>query len=640
MSYQTSSNVGLVSFSTHKTVKRTYILDPGNNMRIINTVVIIILLNTCICAGSNLYKIKNIRNVKIPRVSECVNKIVHKSFPCGTIISVYHSNEDIDTMLSELSKYDCYSYVVRNYKVHNWLIPTTVNILTTSDASHFSRSMFELTSDIFWNPKPYFIVVLEKENFCDIEKIFDVLLFYNIFRVILIQRKSEENVTIYAYYPFNGANCGLKYEYTNISNCNDNNKIKYFSNETISLKNCNITVVVNQDIQNFIFDKDGLAEGVKEIPGLEQFLLDTIAEKEEIKFVYNLIPKDQSIGVVLANNSATGLFNILQKDEADIAAGGIILIKNRVDMFEYIWGYNYVSFSLFTPAVGEEIWKDVYKEFSFRTWMLIALTYCAITTICIIVQRQTSTTLHNHISLKLWGYLYYNTCAKLSKNVKMRRFMIFWIWFTFFICNFYNTALYSLLTNREQVNLHIRVDDLHTVPYEPCISETTQTYFQFALNKSLPNGRKIAECLYSDTALDYVASGNNAYAIELEYVYELRKQRYVDSEGRSKIDSWKFFTSNIIAIFFTRGFPRIEEFQDYAWRLYESGILSQNLKNLQHNYNKKLHKQKKHFKKIIIADLRIHFLILTLGYILSLLFFVFELVFYLFARPLISCNNI
>lgn len=597
----------------------------------IKAILILILFKTVF--GDQYNSFKNIYSRTKPLASKCINNIVRKSFPCGTLISVTHTRGgEIDLILSELGRDSCYNYIIRRYTDHNWLIPIKLYILTALNATSFSKGMYKLTRDIFWDPKAHTIIELEQPDHGDIEKVFDVLLRYNMFSVIFLRRLSYDNVTFYTYYPFKGTNCGLKYEYASIGNCNEANKTNYFSKAPISLRNCNVTVVANQDVPNFIFEQEGFTEDDKNVPGLEQYLLATIAEKEGIKMYYKMVPKDLSLGVVLPNNTATGLLNFLQRDEVDIAAGGIILIKNRMDSFEYIWGYNYAVFNLFTPAIGEEIWKDVYKEFSLKTWMLIILAYCTITVVSILViKRWESRSLRNrgYITLKLWGYLYINTCKTLSKEVRMRRFMIFWIWFTFFISNFYNTALYSLLTNRDQIKRHVSVDDLHDLPFEPCISESTLTYFEFAMNKTLPAGRGLPECLYSDTALDYVASGNNAYAIELEYIYKLRENRYLDEDGRSKIDAWTFSTGNVIAMYLTRGFPRTQQFQNYAWRLYESGILREHLKKLHHNgKSKKSDHRQKHFKKILLADLRIHFFILVTGSILSLMCFILELVWF------------
>ncbi|KOB75250.1 Uncharacterized protein OBRU01_07941 [Operophtera brumata] len=566
----------------------------------------------------------------------CIKSVVRKYFPCGALMTLVDSKEDGELIKSLNSENDCYSFIVRSYDDLDWYIPTPVYIIRAEDVTEFTTGILTITNDLFWNSRGRFIIELETLAAEDVETVFHILMKHKAYDVVLI-RKSNNHIAIDTYYPFKDNNCGKKSEVATIGDCKDIAHLILFKTDEISLRNCTIKVAATQDIPNFIFENRDYNEDGKSLIGLEQFVLEAIAAKEGIKLEYIIKNQEFGFGIVLQNYTATGLLAMLQNHDADIAAGGFILIRNRVLLFDFIWGYNYAAFKVFTPAVGEEIWKDVYREFSSQTWILIVIAYCLVAVISTIRGKLILRKSQNQmcVALKLWGYLYLNTSSRLSKEKRFRIIMVFWLWFTFFVCNFYNTELYSLLTGRNQIKRQISSDRLRELPYDPCISLSSRTFFLFALNQNLPEGRDIPECKFTDTALDFVATQKNVYAIEMEYIYTLNEYKYTDGDGNPMLDTWSFSINNVIAMYLARGFPLKHKFQWYALRMYESGLLEEQLNKINRIKNRNpqpLHKV--HFEPMWLSDLRIHFCILLLGSVLSMVCFAVEVLWYHYSKTL------
>lgn len=566
----------------------------------------------------------------------CIKSVVQNYFPCGALMTLVDSKKDGELIKSLNSENDCYSFIVRSYDDHDWYIPTPVYIIRAEDVTEFTTGILTITNDLFWNSTGRFIIELETLAEEDVETVFHSLMTQLAFDVVLI-RNSNNGIVIYKYYPFKDNNCGKKLEVEAIGDCRDVANLHLFKNEEISLRNCTIKVAATQDIPNFIFENTDYSQEGKPVVGLEQFVLDIIAEKEDIKLEYILVKRELGYGIVLQNHTATGLLAMLQNNEVDIAAGGFVLIRNRILLFDFVWGYSYAAYKVFTPAVGEEIWKDVYREFSGQTWVLILIAYCLVAVISTVRGKLLLRRSQNQmcVALKLWGYLYLNTSSRLSKEKRFRVIMVFWLWFTFFVCNFYNTELYSLLTGRDQIKRQISSDHLHELPYNPCISLSSRTFFFFAFNQELPQGWDIPECKYTDTALDFAATQKNVYAIEMEYIYTLNEYKYIDEDGNSMLDTWSFSINNVIAMYLTRGFPLRHKFQWYAMRMYESGILKEQLDKINRIKNHNLQPlHKVHFEPMWLSDLRIHFSVLLLGSVLSILCFVVEILWYRYSKTL------
>lgn len=580
---------------------------------------------TWILCEENVNPLMIPNQVKLPH--KCVVNIIMKYFKCGTFVTLVHSTNGTEDLISSLTSTNCYSLILKTFQSNRWLIPTEVYIIVAENYLKLSRGIAKLSKDVLWNPRAKFIVFLYNYASMDMDDIFDIFLLHKMYRIVVI-REEINGTLLFSYLPFADDNCGMDFvaseDLVHIGECNDVATVECFpETQTDKLSNCRFKVVASEDVPNFIFDTQNYVRGGKFIQGLEQYVLETFEEKERVFIDYIVVPDNLRFGVVLPNGTATGLLGCLQQNQADIAAGGFILMKNRIDLFDFIWGYNYAAFSVFTPAFENNAWEDVYKEFNVLTWLLIFISYCSLTiAVKLLTKNQYDLT---YLMLILWGYLVGNVNSKFSKQTGLKVIMISWIMFTCFICSFYNTALYSLITRYNRVLGHISDEQVFNLPYKPCISEATRTFFLFAFNQSLPTGKNYEECMYSETSLDFIASRKDLFGIEMEYIYSLHEYKYIDKNGNIKLDTWQFSINNVMCLYVTRGFPFLEDIQHYATQMFETGLLMNQLKKIRRSIGPPVTSYTKHFKKVSILDLRVHFTILLVGFLVATIILIFEI---------------
>ncbi|XP_075992883.1 uncharacterized protein LOC142987830 [Anticarsia gemmatalis] len=488
--------------------------------------------------------------------------------------------------------------------------------------------MLDLTRDVFWNPRAKFIVQInyleDKEG---IEELFKIMLKYKIYDVILLH-SSEDDATIYTYHPFENNNCGKHFDkVVNLGTCENAENITNFFPNNIpdDLRNCTIKVVAVDDVPNFISKSSNYTVYGKFVPGLEQYVLDTIASREGFFIDYEIFEEDEiDNGIVLPNQTTTGLLNYIDRDKADVAAGGYVLMKNRVELFDYLYGFNYASYNLYTPVVRSHAWRRVYREFGLSTWLLIGAALVVVIIVSLILRNYLKD--RTCSILNIWGYFFGNANAGLSRNINFRMIIFCWSWFTFFISNFYNTALVSLISVHVHESPHsISAENFKSLPFKPCISENARMFFQFAYNQKFPEGEPIHNCTYTDGALQYVATTKKYYAIEMEYSYSLKEYEYMNDEGKHMLESWIFSSTNVIVIYLVRGFPFRDKFQKYATRMYEAGLIKTHLKTIHLRSYSVIKRHPKTFKTTSILDLSMHFCILISGQILSFICFLLEI---------------
>lgn len=560
---------------------------------------------------------------------ECIKSIASKYLPCRTMMTLVNSNMNVHDLIKAISNGNCYSLIIKSFEETDWLIWTDVYIISSRDKYEFISGLLRLRRNLMWNPRAKFIINIQDLKVDDISALFNTFSNNKIYNVVLLGNKYDN--TIYTYYPFSNGACNEDLQNpVLLGHCKDIENIsKIFKNDVPDIiDNCTFKVVASEDIPNFIFETSNFTVFGEHVLGIEQYLLSIIAENENVKFKFILKPQNYTYGFVLQNGTATGLLQYVQDGEADIAAGGFVLVKNRIETFDYIWGLNYGIHKIFTPTNAEIIWDDVYKEFNSATWVLIFLIYCLILIIFILKRSTMSKTHQNrtYLALRLWGYLCGNPSSKLSKEKSMRILFVWWILFTFFVVNFYTTTMFSLITRRVHVKSNLNPDKLEELPYNPCIANETRLFISFVYNKTLPMNANNEFCEDSETTLDFIVSRKDLYTVNMEYAYLLNEYKYIDEEGFSKLDLVEFYHQHTTAFYFNRGFPYIDKISKYLRRISEAGLLKKQLQNILQHGQIVRHRRKKKFRTINIPDIVLHFFFLLGGYALSLVVFFIEII--------------
>lgn len=557
----------------------------------------------------------------------CILNIMKKEIPCSTVVTLVYSNDDVDFLVETINNSECYTVIIRSFNDYNWLIKTSAYVIITENVEELAFGMSLITIDSFWNPRARIIAHAHNITYRDVDEVFNIFMKYRTYNVIFITNK-ETDAEVFTYFPFENGACGKKFNDAYfMTYCNDFTKIvNFFPNKYEGqMRNCNITVLVNDDMPNIIVKTIGNRTVIR---GIEKYLLESMAKVEGLHLRYQITTPEQGVGVVLPNHTATGSLALLQNNEADIAAGGYILIQNRADVFDFIYGFNFASYNLYTAALDEPVWKELYIEFDIPTWALLLVSFAIIIVVTITVLNLAPKMRNSHsdLILKLWGFFYMgNSSGNLLKIIRLRLLMTCWIWFTFFIANFYTTALYSLITAYVEPVHHIGPDNLDSLPLKPCVSKSIRQLFQFAHNQTLAENEPIRNCCYANTALDTVASRTDLYTIAMTYSYVVREHQFIDDEGNRMLDAWSFSDDNILTIHLARGFPLRDRFQTLALQMYEGGFLQYYADYILHKSRSSVPSNPTIFRNIRLADLKNHYILLTMGSIASIICLIIEI---------------
>jgi hypothetical protein len=550
--------------------------------------------------------------------AKCINEIMRNVVPCYSVLTLFHSKSDVDCLIKTISSDICYTVVVRSTSDINQLHSTAYIAIVDSE-ENLAESILMASQNILWDPQAPFIVYSHYS--LNQNKVFAILLSYKVFKAVFIKSNGCDK-EIFTYLPFENYTCGRSFEDPiKIANCPNITNINGYLSK-INFKNCTILATIAEDPPNIIYKRDG---SDTHVTGLEIYILETIADIEDVSIKYDLHPRHAYYGMVLPNYTATGLMGYLQNNSADIIAGGYAFTKNRADKFYYTNRYNYVNLYLYTPAAEDTPWNKLHEEFDVTTWSLLALSLLIMLALCsVIIKMFRYNYDFTNLLLKLYSFfLLGNSNTSLLQKHNLRPFLASWIWLSFFVTNFYTTALYSLVTAKVRHTQY--VENVNDLPFKACVNDNYREVCENEFNMILPvNAPDLSECNTPYT-LDVVASRTDLFTIRNEYSYLLDLYKYIDDEGKSKLDVWDLHIHTAITMYISRGFPLFNQFKHHTTHLIESGLLSHRLNEILRPTNIAINRKNiRRVKKIRLVDFKNHFFVLILGVIISTICFMLE----------------
>lgn len=568
-------------------------------------------------------------------VGQCVSDIIKNVVPCGDILTYVNLRIDTFNFIHSVNHRLCYNIEVRNFKRCNMHVHSDVYIILVDNADELRDGLACLTLDVYWNSTGKAIIVVTYSVDKQMLKIlFKILLNENVFNVILLATLQNENVTsIFTYNPFRKHRCGRKIgTVMKKGNCNclKNNTDEYFPKKIKNgLRNCTIVVAATEDIPFFIIPGDKYELDGQPILGIEQVIIESVAKAENFSVHYKMLEPREAYGVIHKNGTTTGGLNFLESRISDVSAGGLILIQNRVQAFDYVWGYYYASHKLYTHTTVGNRWKNVYREFSSGTWILIASSFLAILALSYyitLIANKIGIKLYDgvYLILHLWGYFFANTSDRLNNRKLFRCVLVSWIWLTFFVGHFYTTALYSLITANKWPSHYHDFNDLVQQGYQPCVSKSTKEFFEFAYNMSI-NSSERDECQRNEDSLSIVSKETNSYAIDVDYAYKLRECEYYDDEGNKLLNEQEFSGNHVMVFMLHRGSVLTPIFQKYVRILFDSGLLRKQENDISLENQLTCQKTTNVFHNLRLGDLKLAFMILFVGSGISFFIFLCEI---------------
>lgn len=570
-------------------------------------------------------KFFSIEDDDVKMSEKCIIEIIRNNIQCGSLITVV-TEENVGTLLQAINNDECYNVVTETSYAREQFIWKEHVVILMKDIFAFGSQIIDLTDDLLWDTNAKYIIEIPYSR--SGKEIAKVLLKHNVFSAVFVDYSRKIDKEIYTYYPFKYGNCVGNYDTVeSLGLCTDNvSVLNIFQNKIPDqFDKCTIKVARVEDIPFVILDSSNYTFRGKRLVGVEQFILESIGKTKGYSIDYIQVGKEVGGGVILPNGTITGILKNLHTKDADIAIGGYVLNWNRAKRFDYIWGYNYGSVSIFTPSKPVSKWKLVYKEFSWLTWIIIGAFYCLFVVV-FNIYNVIATFLKDRVLLilKLWGYFYGNISSNLSKQKKIRGILMCWIWFTFFITNFYTTAFYSLTTEHHTNTRNVQ--QFRKSIYKPCISRPIRIFLKYTFNKTWSKNVS-PRCNERKNALEIVASQDDLFSVEMQYTYKMMENKYIDAEGNPMLDYEEFTNEmTVTAMHTTRGFPLKETIETETRNLAEAGIVQAYLRAIYLSTLRAV-RAKKTFKNLDLDAITVALGVLLSGLLIALITFILEVMF-------------
>lgn len=538
---------------------------------------------------------------------ECVNKLVH-NLKCGKHITIVVPDANFKDFIKINSS--CYSSLVRTYAPIQWYMNTNLYLVYYENIT-VGPTAWKIRYDRYWNPRAKFILVASQDiESKELKKIFRKLLKYNIFDVTVFTQINNTAAT-WTYHPLKEGNCASNYD-----------KIEYLGPCTV-----NTFIPVAKDVSNctvYVTGSEILNMQLNNIYQQEELIINTTAEAIGVQLHYLYGTHNANDGLLLKNNTSIGMLNLLQKWRTDITFGAFFLSDIAASTYEAFIVQKYSRIRIITPNSRVKRWENIYKPFRIKSWCLIlgsfivmALTTMTIGSYCLNI-KNTST-----YPLKLLDYYFGHSNENLFQVKKLRILLIFWIFYAFFIASFYNSAIYSLLTNPGYAAQLYDLNELEMKGYKACISDSFRSYLHTVFNVSLPDN-EIPECKQTDTVFKAITDHDNYYTI----AYHSQIKKFCGDKQKN-FDEIDFLNNAIYGLYLNKGFFLSAVFRKTIRTIIESGLLNNFLSTYLAQKKCQLkHPSKEIYNVLTLGDLELIFYVLFSGYLISLIVFIIEIIWY------------
>ncbi|XP_052751649.1 uncharacterized protein LOC128200875 [Galleria mellonella] len=563
----------------------------------------------------------------------CIVNIIVTQLKKGSELTVISNAEDL---LPDIHNSNHVQLKFRHSKIHgeNYSYIEAYLILV-DDVDDLDDTINTLKLEWSWNPKAKFIIILKCQvDITQLRVVFKMMLISHILNILVVTR-IESKYLVYTYFPYGEGNCGRSHEnITKCCECNEfRNGFNLFPDErSRTLINCTLRVLTHHNPPFSIIPH---TINRRMVTGYEQRVMDLLAESEKfhISYFFDLLP-DRFGYIQLPNFSATELLESIQNNEADVVIGGFLLMRNPLYLCDFISTYfgssdNYFKFfSSQRDYMGR--WRIICDCFdkNILILLLVALFLFIFLSLAItsIIQGEVVVNYDSKVIFYIVGSMFGNISPYFRKLIKKKQYLLLWIGFVFLMTNFYPISLISLAT---KPSVRPGIEDskvLVKLGYRPCLSNASRWLFhEFEIPVINNVSQSLPECMDLESSLMSLAKMPKLYTISLylKYMYLVKdKYRYLIYESKEN------FHRAIHAIFFPRGFPRIDNMKYKVLRMSENGLFVAAFRELGlepvKSFFLKQKENERTFSSLKMEDFLIPHLIIAVGTALAFIIFIAE----------------
>ncbi|KPI96840.1 hypothetical protein RR46_04965 [Papilio xuthus] len=377
-------------------------------------------------------------------------------------------------------------------------------IIMVGNFDIFKDEFENLTKEKYWNPNVYFLIVFKEIDAKLLNNLFHILLHHHIFDVVVINSMDNK---LFTYNPFDDYNCGKSFtSIIKLENCAMNLTNLYFYKFTTGLKKCNFNAVVSDWPPYVIIPEKNL--GPVKLLGSEQYIMNILSKLEGFNINYTYKDNAEEFSVIDNDMEATGSLSLIQNKNTDIIFGGMLLTYERAAAFSYFCGHHAFvdQLDIVVKKTGPlPIWKNLYLEFTYVVWILLALTFFIFFTVLITfcIKEKCRTV------LIMWSILLQQSC-RLYYKFKVKCFIFQWVLFSCLLNIYYQSNLMGLTTHVSH-NYQISNDkDLQDFKLQSCVSLVIKEVVRITTGKEYESGKYCDKVLNS---LDTVSEDDTKYTV-------------------------------------------------------------------------------------------------------------------------------
>lgn len=559
-----------------------------------------IILNISICSCNILLKtVDDIKNDF--KNSECAVRIIKYLAKDGPKAVTFMGVDNY--MGAELLRVEGISVVSKL-----WVKPD-VYIVMSEDFEDFKKKIIYLAKDSYWQPRSYFIILIEK--LVNKKYLTEFLKSYNIFRVSIILKRLQH----FEIYSFDDE----------LDNCNRPRKLKLlmncflFNNSRIFMKKLNYCHV--KFACHDYLPYSGVYQEINDI-GFEEHLLKLIEEKESIHFDKIKFNTTQIFGQS-HNGSFNGLLGMLQNREVNGVFGGFFLKLDPAKVFDHLYPYYLDYIEMVVPlATPLSTWEAVSTSVSYTTGFLILLLFAIFFFAAVLLDifRNDRKDIIRDL-LIVFGYFFNNIIQTRLKSLLSHRLIIVnMLLFVFFMYVAIQSSVLSVTT--KPIN-NYQIKDGEVI---------LRLYYPMYIKAVRIDGYRGDLC---DSVLDCITKVRNSRYTHKKY-YTFVSGTAVSNElwrlGLDKKDFGiyvpdKTFLLMLQTIFLYPGSTITPVLEKYYRHVFHGGIFEHYKRIIHHKLKlKNFYRKTPERQSCTLENLKEAFMLLLYGYCISIIAFIFEIV--------------
>lgn len=431
---------------------------------------------------------------------------------------------------------------------------------------------------------------------------------------------------VFSWNPFEGGECSKSFNNSThlIDSCSfgrTKRRAKWFSKKIPKkFSNCEVKVKYTQ-IPPFFWH----AEHTLEYNGVEFNILETIGEKYNITFYYELSLLDQ-IGDITEDQKLTGVFKFLENKSFDIALGGYPTEFTKSHLLETSMVYTDNSMSWCVPDVP--LISDFEYLFRFVDGISMALIVLLIIISSLLVWALSLKNIKEHRFYKSFSrVLFHFQAVTYSGNLpvpprtnKIRCFVLFYLMFSIFFSINFNSFFISYSSRLTYKRKFTSVDDIYRHKLKMYFFAYSKKFFKAHLDpqhyqRIVDNWKNCTD--YHQCLKDVNTNHNSSICISKRFAQWLVNFNHT-SDLYCMVKDRIHFSINLVM---RKGHPLFQTFDNYLGRMLTAGFVEKWLKDsLRHGINRKTWRRPLGTLKNILPSIEL----LGIMLLFAFLVFIFE----------------